>query len=183
YMRQYFQQLQNPVYTDAQRDLINTQALDPMERQRQARKQQVLQRMAARGMGPSDGPTLQALQDVDREFDELRTRSQSGLAVNEINLGRENQSQAVNVGSAAAGLRNLQDQRANTALGMARQIPDMARERLQTAIGLLNQGGQLNPAQLLQVLNSFGQTGNQQNQQDSQYWQQIIAALARAFGL
>lgn len=186
YMQQYFQQLQKPVYSDSQRDLINTQTLDPMERQRQARKQQVIQHMASRGMGPGDGPTIQALQDVDRQFDQMRTGKQADFSINEINMGRENQSRAVDVGSAAAGLRNgmfqQQDQRANSALGYARQIPDMAQQRLQTAIGLLNQG-QINPAQLMGVLNQFNQTGNQQHQQDSQYWQSIIAAMMKAFGM
>lgn len=186
YMQKYFQQLQNPVYTDAQRNVINTQTLDPMERQRQARKQQVIQQMASHGMSPSDGPTIQALENVDREFDQMRTGAQGNFSLNEINMGRQNQSQAVDVGSAAAGLRNgmfqQQDQRANTALGYAQQIPNMAQSRLQTAIGLLGQG-QINPAQLMSVLNQFQQTGNAQHQQDSQYWQTVISGIMKAFGM
>lgn len=186
YLGDYFKQLQSPVYTDAQRDVINTQTINPMEHQRTARKQQVLQQMASRGMGPSDGPTIQALQDVDRQFDQMRTGAQGGFALNEINLGKQNQAQAVNVGTAAAQLRDgifgQQDARSGQALNIARQIPDMAQQRIQQAITMLS-GNQSNPASLFAALNSAQHTGMDQHAADSKYWTDIMAAIAQAFGL
>jgi len=186
YMRQYFQQLQQPTYTDAQRATIATQQLDPMERQRQARKQQVIQQMASRGMGPSDGPTIAALAQIDRDYDTQRAQAQGGIATNEINLGRQNQAQAVDVGSAIASLQNgmfnQQDQRANQAVNLGAQIPNMAQSRLQQSIQLLN-GSNVNPASLFGSQQGFQQQGIAQNAQDSNQWSAIIAALAKAFGL
>lgn len=186
YMGKYFEQLQQPVYTDAQRDVIQTQFSDPLERQRTAEKQRVLQQMANRGMGPADGPTIQALQDVDRQFDQMRTTGQRDFAANEINLGRENQRAAIDVGSQAAALRNgmfqQQDARSNQAVGYARQIPDLAQARLQSAISLLN-GNELNPAQLFNTMNSFQQQDRYRQQQDQEYWTGLIGQLAQIFGL
>lgn len=186
YLGTYFQQLQNPVYTDAQRGIIATQQLDPMERQRQARKQQVIQEMASRGMSPSDGPTVAALAQVDQQYDALRAQTQGGIANNEIQIGRQNQAQAVDVGSAAAslvnGINNQQDARANQAVSYGSQIPNIAQQRMAQAIQLLN-GNNVNPASLVQSLQGFQQQGLNQNSQDSQAWSTIIAAFAKALGL
>lgn len=211
WMRKYFAQLQGPTYTPQQQDTIQTQALDPLERQRQARKQQVVRTMGSHGMSPTDGPTLGALAEVDRQFDTIRAQTQSGLAVNEINQGRSNQAQAANVGGSLANytqgqfannenraneavslfgtipqlnLSEFQNQeaRANQAVTLGKQIPDMAQSRLTTAINLLN-GSNVNPASLLQPLQGFQQQGMNQNTQDSQFWSQLIAQIAKQFGL
>jgi hypothetical protein len=186
YMNQYFQQLQQPTYTDAQRGVIATQQLDPMERQRQAELKNVANVMASRGITPGSGPYLQAERDINQKYDTLRAQTQGQIANNEITLGRQNQAQAVDVGSAAAslvnGMNSLQDQRANQAVSYGRQIPDLAQQRLQQAITLLN-GNNVNPAQLLPSLSQFQQQGITQNTQDSQFYQQLFAALAKQFGL
>jgi hypothetical protein len=211
WMRKYMAQLQGPTYTDAQRDTIQTQALDPMERQRQARKQQVIQQLASRGLSPSDGPAQSMLADVDREFDTLRAKTQGGLALNEINQGRQDQAQAANIGGTLANFTqshfannenrandalslfgtipqlnlaefNTQENRANQATTLAKQIPDLATQRMQTAIGMLN-GNQLNPSSLMNILQGFQQQGINQNGQDSAFWSNLIAVLAKQFGL
>jgi len=186
YMRKYFTQLQQPTYTDAQRATIATQQLDPMERQRQAELKNVALTMANRGITPGSGPYLQAERDINQKYDSLRAQAQGGQAVNEINLGRANQQQAVDVGSAIASLQNgmfqQQDQRANQAVTAASQIPNLAQQRLSQAIQLLN-GNNVNPASLVGSLQGFQQQGLNQNSQDSQYWASIIAAMAKAFGL
>ncbi len=210
WMRQYFQQLQGPTYTDAQRDTIQTQTLDPMERQRQARKQQVIQQMANQGMSPTDGPVKSALADIDRQFDTNRANVQAGLSVNEINQGRQNQAQAANVGGQLANFTqgqfannenranqattlfgtipqlnlaefNLQDNRANQALSLARQIPDLAQSRVGGAVNLLN-GSNVNPASLLSALQGFQQQGMNQNTQDQQFWNNLFAQISKALG-
>lgn len=186
YMQKYFQQLQGPTYTPAQQDTIATQQLDPLERQRQAELRNVATTMANRGITPGSGPYLQAERDINQKYDSLRAQVQSGVANNEITLGRQNQSQAVDVGSALAslvdGMNQRQDTRANTAVGYAQQIPNLAQQRIQQAITLLN-GSNVNPAQLLSPLANFQQQGINQNTNDSAAWSQILAAFAKAFGL
>lgn len=189
YMRQYFAQLQQPVYTDAQRDLINTQTLDPMERQRQARKQQVTQQLAARGISPESGPAIQALQDVDREFDTMRTQAQGQFTTNEIAQGKQNQAQALQVGTSLANLQNQtfanNEARALQGLDIFGKIPALADSRMAAANGVLN-ANSVNPAQLLNSFANFSQIGNSatqyQSAQDQQFWSQIGAALAKLFG-
>lgn len=186
YMNQYFQQLQGPTYTDAQRATIATQQLDPMERQRQAELKNVATTMANRGITPGSGPYLQAERDINQKYDALRAQTQGGIANNEITLGRQNQAQAVDVGSAAAslvnGMNQQQDARANQAVGYGAQIPNIAQQRMAQAIQLLN-GNSVNPASLVSSLQGFQQQGINQNSADSQSYSAIIAALAKAFGL
>lgn len=211
WMRKYFQQLQGPAYTPEQQAILQTQALDPMEHQRQAELKNVATQMASRGITPGSGPYQQMERDINQKYDALRAQTQAGLSVNEINQGRQNQAQAANVGGQLAQFTqgqfqnnenrandavslfgtipqlNLQqfqaqDARANQAVGLARQIPDLAQARLAQSISMLN-GSNVNPASLISSLQGFQQQGMNQNSQDSAYWQSIIAALAKAFGL
>jgi len=186
YLQKYFAQLQNPTYTPAQQDTIQTQTLDPLERQRQQELRNVAATMAARGITPGSGPYLQAERDINQKFDTERARLQGGFAVNEINQGREDASKAVDVGSANASLTNgaflQQDQRANQALTDARQIPDIASQRMAQAIQLLN-GSNVNPAQLLQTLGTFQKQGFDQTQADSAFWSNLIALILKNYGL
>lgn len=158
-----------PTYTDAQRDLMQTQAIDPMERQRQARKQQTIERLGARGITGGSGVLEQALQDVDRQFDQLRTGQQSQFALNQIN--REDQ------------LFNSNEQRALAGLNLMGQIPQYADKRLQMANSVLTPS---NPYQLLALQNQIGMQGQQQanyqQQQDQQFWLWLGQMLANSFG-
>lgn len=160
-------QAPQPTYTDAQRDLMQTQAIDPLERQRQARKQQTIERLGARGIQGGSGILEQALQDVDRQFDQLRTGQQSQFALNQIQ--REDQ------------LFNSNEQRALAGLNLFSQIPQYADKRLQMAQGVLTPS---NPYQLLTLQNQIAQQqyGNQQYQQgqDQQFWQWLGQILANS---
>lgn len=189
YMRQYFAQLQQPVYTPAQQDLIQTQTLDPLERQRQARKQQTLQVLASRGITPGSGPAIQALADVDRQFDQMRTQAQGQFTTNEIAQGKQNQAQALNVGTNLSNMQNqtfaTNEQRALQGLDIFGKIPALADSRLGMANNVLS-GSNVNPAQLLNTVADFSKTGSQaltsQSTQDQAFWNQIGAALAKLFG-
>lgn len=189
YLKKYFEQLQGPTYTPQQQDTIHTQAIDPLERQRQAQLKQVALKMASRGITPGSGPYLEAERAINQQFDSLGAQTQGGLALNEINQGRQDASKAVDVGSAAAQLTNgtflQQDARNNQALNYGRQIPDIAQQRLEQSIRLLtaqNQSSQ-GSAGLLSALQGFQQNGMTQNSQDSAYWSNLIALMAKQFGL
>jgi hypothetical protein len=169
-LRQLNERLQQPqpTYTDAQRDLMQTQAIDPLERQRQAMKQQKVQEYASMGHARSSGQLEQALQDVDRQFDQMKTGQQSQFALNQIN--REDQ------------LFNSNEQRALAGLNLFGQIPQLADRRLAAAQGSLIPS---NPYQLLSLQNQIHQQGQyQQNynqQQDQQFWNWLGQMLANAF--
>lgn len=184
YMRTYIDQLKQPGHTPEQQDLIQTQALDPMERQRQAAHQQVIQRLAARGIAPSSGVVEKALQDVDRQFEQLRTKTQSDFALNEIDLNRSNKDRALAVGGQLAGLEagmaSGDEQRANQAVSMLFQLPQFANQRLQLALQTLG-SGQVNPA-LFNSMNMFQQQGAANQQQDQNYYANIAALIAQLFG-
>jgi len=186
WMRKYFAQLQGPTYTPAQQGTIQTQALDPIEQQRQAELKHVAYTMASRGITPGSGPYLQAERDINLKYDQIRAQIQGGLAVNEINLGRQNQAQAGNVGGQLAqftqGLFGTQEARANQALGLAQEIPNLAQQRIAQAVNLL-QGSNVNPAQLLQVLQGFQQQGIGQSNADAAFYAQLFASIAKQFGL
>jgi hypothetical protein len=170
-LRTINQRLQQPqpTYTDAQRDLMQTQAIDPLERQRQTQKANTQQRFAARGIAPGSGILEQALQDVDRQFDQMKTGQQSQFALNQI--GREDQ------------LFNNNEQRALAGLNLFSQIPQLADRRLQMAQGSLIPS---NPYQLLNLQNQIAQQGQQQQnfnqQQDQQFWAMLGQLLANSFG-
>ena len=165
-----------PTYTPSQLDLLQTQALDPMERQRQAMKQQVIERYARLGHTMTSGPLQQALLDVDQSFNELRTRQQSAFASQQIS--REDE------------LFGMNEARALQALGLMKEIPLYADDRLRLALQTLIPS---NPAQTLGLFPQFGQLAlaqqgqqfNQsflQQQQSQATWDAVAQMLASIFG-
>lgn len=183
YMRRYFQQLQQPGYTAAEQDLMQTQALDPMERQRQAARRQVQERMARSGIanganGGQGGLVERAMQDVDRQFNEMRTRTQSGFAASQINADRQRQAQAAQVGASLSQAQQAaatnDEGRMMQALSLLWQIPQYADSRLQLANSVTQP---MNPAALIAALSGY-QQGNQQqgninNSNNAAMWQQL----------
>lgn len=153
-LNQRIQELLGPAYTNSQMDLMQTQALDPLEVQRQQAKQQVIQRMASHGVPPSSGIVERALEDVDRQFNTLRTQSQSGFANKAIDQTATNHNQAVS---------------------MAEIIPQMAWSRLTGANGAVSP---MNSPALLSLLNSFQQSGYQNS---NQFMQSLIPILMQLF--
>lgn len=136
-----------PTWTPAQLELQQTQVLDPMERQRQARKQQQSLQLSQRGITPGSGVFESAMRDIDRQFDQARTQTQGAFATRAID--REDQ---VFQGNEA---------RATNAVNMMQRIPQLADQRLAMAKGTLMDA---NPYGLLQI--------QQQIERDRMYQQQ-----------
>lgn len=67
-------------FTSGEQEIFTTQAMDPLERLRTSRKQQVTHELSRRGIAPTSGVAVQMLQDVDRQFDAMRSQTQAGLA-------------------------------------------------------------------------------------------------------
>lgn len=162
-LTQYLQKLNGPAYTPDQMGVMQTQALDPLEHQRTAAKQQIVQRMASHGIGPGSGILEKALEDADQQFSQLRTKTQAGFATNAIGQSNQNAGIAAQVAPLIAqmyqGQFNAQDQRNQMATQLAGTVPMAAWERLMGANGMMQQQ---NPLSALQLLGGFQQTGYNQ---------------------
>lgn len=158
-----------PTWTDAQLELMQTQSLDPLERQRTAMKQQQTQRLAQRGIVPGSGIFDEAMAAIDRQFNQLRTQTQADFATQAI--GRED------------ALFNTNEQRALNATNLFKQIPQYADARLQLAANTLIPS---NPAQLLSLQQQYQQQAMQnswrQQQMDQQFYGQLANVIATLFG-
>ena len=174
YLQKYFESLQGPAYTPQQMDLMQTQTLDPLTRERDAARQRVLERASGRGLTPQSGIVEKQLSDLDRSFEQIRTQTQANFANKAIDLDRINHQQAAGVAQALANIEqtafNQNEQRANQALDISRQVPDLARQRLLDANSILAPT-QLNPTSLLSLQ-------AQQEQQDAARNQQLWLTLA-----
>lgn len=149
-IRQLTNRLNNPM-PDSAKELQQTQALDPLERQRQTMKDQTAQRLSQRGITPTSGTWDEAMREVDRQFNELRTRTQAGFA----NSWAQNE-----------------DNRMLQAANLFKQIPQYQDQRLQLAQQTLI------PTNVGSLLN-IQQQGNQYDQmQSQQFWTNLANALA-----
>ena len=120
-------------YTDAELQLLQTQALEPIERDRAATKQRVAERMAARGITP-DSPMFQsAMNQVDTAFDAMRAQVHGQIGLKGIDTSRENLDKALGLGSSLSDLNVTTQQ----------QAEQRAREALDTATALEGQQKQI----------------------------------------
>lgn len=160
FIRSLVDRLNQPVPAATQ-ELQQTQALDPMERQRQQQKQQMALQLSQRGITQGSGVFNDAMANIDRQFNELRTRTQAGFATNAAQTA---------------------EQRAMQAAQLFGQIPQYQDERLRLAQGtMLNS----NPYQALSLMQQYQQMQNQQGQyntaQNQQFWQWLGSMLSGAF--
>jgi hypothetical protein len=185
YLRSYFQKLQGPAYTPQQMDLLQTQSLDPLSRERDAYRQRILENASKRGLDPKSGIVQKMISDADNNFEQIRTKTQAGFASKAVDLDRINAQQAASVGQLLANIEqadfNSNEQRAGQALDTARMVPDLARQRMLDAQGILSQNS-INPTSLL----SLSQQGNQFDSQQTQNYilglAQLLPYLMKSFG-
>ena len=86
--------LQQPAYTGAEAEVLRTQMLDPIERDRTAANQRAMQSIGARGLEPTSGIALQLQNDVNQGFDQRRAAAQGDLAYRTINERRSREQEA-----------------------------------------------------------------------------------------
>ena len=182
YLKNYFQQLQQPVYSPEQRNVIQTQAMDPISQQRDSVRQQIIQRYANQGIPASSGIVQKAIQDSDMQFEQLRTQAQGQFATQEIAQGKQNQAAAAQLGPAITQYElapsAYNEQRALQAAQLAGIVPNMAWNRLTGANSIL---GQTNPNGLLGLLQSFQNQGYNQGSNYGNSLAQLFAILAPLF--
>jgi len=131
-------------YTPAEQEIFQTQAIEPLEQLRASRRQQVMESLSRRGIDPNSGIAIQMLQDVDRQFDALRTQTQRDLAGQIANERTQRMLMSLQQLSNLAGTENQRmDQAfqyrtvplnlADRAFGQGLQISDRAFGRADTA--------------------------------------------------
>ncbi len=184
YYRKYFQRLQGPAYTPQEMDLLNTQQIDPLTADRDANRQRVLLWAQSHGMTPESGPVLQMLQDADRSYEALNTRARADIATKAIDLGRENEARAMQVGSVLAALKehmfDKNEGRFGQAVDTMKQIPLYADTRLQLAMAALGMGGGGAVNGLSNALGLMGQFENSKSgggtDSDASFWANLLNA-------
>jgi len=177
YLQKYFESLQGPTYTPQQLDLMQTQSLDPLTRERDAALQRATEQASARGFANTGGVADARARDIERQFEELRTKTQAGFAAKAVDLDRINQQQAAGVAQLLANIENTQfnqnESRANQAVAYAQQVPELADRRFAQAAGLVGQNS-LNPTSLLQL---ESQNQLQNSAQTQQMWLSLASLI------
>jgi hypothetical protein len=185
YLRSYFQKLQGPAYTPQQMDLLQTQSLDPLSHERDAYRQRILENASKRGLDPKSGIVQKMISDADNNFEQIRTKTQAGFASKAVDLDRINAQQARVRRTVARQHRTGRFQQQRTARGQAldtaKMVPDLARQRMLDAQGILSQNS-ISPTSLL----SLSQQGNQYDSQQTQNYilglAQLLPYLMKSFG-
>lgn len=176
---------QSPGYSPEELAVIRTQMLEPIERDRQANRDRVTQRTAARGFLPSSGLHEQDLQEfVDRPAMEARTAAQRDIAINAIGQRRQDQNQAINVGKIAGieipGLQRAEDQsRRSEALNLSSLLYDLPNRAMQQAQSVIS--GSPGPGDLFNQAIALQQAQQQQQALNAQKWAQIGQLIAGLF--
>lgn len=200
-LQQRFTELQQPGYTGAENEVLRTQALDPIERDRAAARQRVTERLAARGLTMESGIAQQALNEVDHAFDAMRAQNQGQLAQNEL-MRREDRSQrATTIGGQlvdipqarareqldvydalqllSASVRGEEQSRRQEAIGYGGALADLGPQRLQLAMQAAGMGG--NPSSAVSSLLGVNSMSNQNqflnSQQSRNFWSGLGALV------
>lgn len=182
YLQQRFKDLQGPGRTGAENEVIRTQALDPIERDRSAARQRMLERLSARGISLESGIAQQALMEIDKAFDAERATAQTSMAANELNR-REGRNQYAE--GLAAQMYQIPQARNREALGYAGALADLGPQRLQMALQAMGAGG--SPQSMFQSLMQLAQMNQDgallNSRNSSQLWGglgSLAAILANA---
>jgi hypothetical protein len=163
-------------FTPGEQEVFQTQALDPLEQLRTARKRQVLQQLSARGIDPNSGVGMSMLADVDRQFDALRAQTQRSIAAQGAQETASRMQTAIQLLGSLAGTEN---QRLNEGF-QYRTVPmNLADRSFSQGLQMYNAGG--NPLTLAQPLMQLSQ--QQSNRSDNlQETLGYLAAILAAQG-
>ena len=147
--------LQGPAYTGAEGEVLRTQALDPLERDRTAARQRALEQISARGFDPESGIAQDLLRQVDRAFDEQRTSLQGGIAQKQIQEQRSRDQEAQTLlqylamlpDAVARGdldfvsyVQSLIAQPGTQSIGVGGELANLGSQRLNDALATLGLG-------------------------------------------
>lgn len=203
YLQERFTDLKGPGYTGAENEVLRTQALDPIERDRTAAKQQLTNRLAAMGHGPESGVFQQAMQQLDNEFMGMRAVTQTQLSTNEL-ARRENRSQrAEAIGAQLADIpelrareqldvfrtleqlgltaRNEDEARSREAISYGGVLSDLGPQRMQLAMQAAGMGG--NPGSLGSVLTNLAGLNQRSSELDQRNNDSMMEGLGELWAI
>lgn len=195
FTNQRVDKLQGPAYTGAEQDVLRTQLFDPMERDRQASLKRAYEQVSARGLEPTSGVAQHLLQEVNRAFDEQRTRAGGTLASRQIEEQRSREQEAQQLmqylamlpDATARGdldfvayMQNLINQPGTQALTAGQLLADLPTKRLNDALATMGVAPSIGSAggSAIQLLQALQQQRYMQQQQQAQYWGQIGQSFA-----
>ena len=88
-------ELRQPAYTGAEQEILRTQMLEPIERDRQAAQKRALEyNVGGRGFEPTSGIAIQLLNDIDAGYDRQRAEAQGDLAYRQVGERRSREQEA-----------------------------------------------------------------------------------------
>jgi hypothetical protein len=147
-------QIDQPGFSSTQQDILRTNVTDPLEAQRDAARQQIIQHFGARGMTPDSGIVQQALLDSDRNFSQQRTTGERDLATKEMQYDEARKQEAVsNAGQLSQlGLSGSQADLQGQVAGRG--------QNLSAAGSLAGIGSQLQDEPLRNLMSAMGIFGN-----------------------
>lgn len=196
YLNERATSLQGAPYTGTEQEILRTQMLEPIERDRTAANQRALQQIGGRGLTPESGISQELMNQVNSVFDRARAGAQGDLAYRTVNEQRSRQQEAqqllglvpqVQRAGATGDLALLQaldaavNQPAQQAIGLAtanQRLPSMAMDDALRVMGL---GGSSPDSVFQQAMGLYG-AQNQQNQQGLDWWQMLGSALPYLLG-
>lgn len=133
YASQRMAQLQEPPFSPIQEKTQEVQAFDQLERDKQAARQQIMERLGARGIGAGSGILEAAIQQSDRAFDQMRQQRTTDLALYRTEEGERRKGEALNVGTLAATMRQAeldrQQQYGRENIELAQQAAEVAQSQ------------------------------------------------------
>lgn len=94
YANERVTRLQGPAYTGTEQEVLRTQLLDPIERDRTAAHKRALEQISARGFEPDSGLAAELQRLVDQEFNQYRSGAQGTLAQRQIQEQRSREQEA-----------------------------------------------------------------------------------------
>lgn len=170
-----------PGYSPEELALVRTQMLEPIEQDRAAGTQRVIERTAARGFAPSSGLHELDLREVDKGTEERRIRAQRDLAVDAIDRRDKDLTSAATIGQLAGvtipGMQRSEDQQRRTeALQLATLLYELPGRALQENLSVLQ--GTPGPESLFNQAIQLQNSRAQQSALNMQKWANIGAILA-----
>jgi len=161
----------SPGYSPQEMALLNTQAFEPIEQLRQQSQRNVLERASRRGMLPSSGLVEDQAQNIDRQFDTMRTVANRDLAVNALNQRATDQARAVQLAQLGLNVPNTLGQQQLDVANLLYQLP---RNAMMDSLAVVNASSpQSSLGSLLQLMQLQQGQANTNANNASEFWGQI----------
>lgn len=194
FVNQRVDKLKGPAYTGTEQEVLRTQFLDPLERDRGAAQKRALEQISARGLTPESGISQELMRLVDQEFNQYRTQGQGAIATRQIEEQRSREQEAQKLLQYLAQLpdavargdlefvnfvQSMINQPGQQGLTVGKLLADLPSERLNDALatlGVAPSGGNTS-AQLLQLLAQQQQQRQFQNALNANAWGNIGLGL------